>query len=306
MSSDEAARAGIIGAMSRPERNEQGPPIAIRAMLSGDIGASVRIKAAAFDVDPGEQADTSERWTRQARHLLMSDPGGSFVAERDGQTIGVVQALRRERLWCLSLLAVDPRAQSAGAGRRLLERALARAAPGDAGLIVGSNDPRALRLYGLAGFSLKPTLQSEGALDRRALPRPSGAIREAGAADLDELAAISRELRGAPHTRELQYAMDEGARLLRLADAGYAAVVPGHGLWMLAARDEATASALLWHALELAGETERPAIRWITAEQRWAVEVVLKAGLSLSSYGALCVRGEPGPLQPYLPSGPFA
>jgi hypothetical protein len=45
---------------------------------------------------------------------------------------------------------------------------------------------------------------------------------------------------------------------------------------------------------------------WITAEQQWAVEVVALAGLRLVPSRALCVRGRPGPLHPYLPSGPFA
>jgi hypothetical protein len=32
---------------------------------------------------------------------------------------------------------------------------------------------------------------------------------------------------------------------------------------------------------------------------------VLEAGLSLSPAGPICVRGDLGPLTPYLPSGPF-
>lgn len=37
-----------------------------------------------------------------------------------------------------------------------------------------------------------------------------------------------------------------------------------------------------------------------------AVAVLLGAGLQLTGHGALCVRGDPGPLRPYLPSAPFA
>jgi len=29
-------------------------------------------------------------------------------------------------------------------------------------------------------------------------------------------------------------------------------------------------------------------------------------GLRITSYGALCVAGEPGALRPFVPSGPFA
>jgi hypothetical protein len=44
----------------------------------------------------------------------------------------------------------------------------------------------------------------------------------------------------------------------------------------------------------------------MTGDQGWAVDLVLRAGLELSPYGALCVRGERGTLAPYLPSPPFA
>ena len=47
-------------------------------------------------------------------------------------------------------------------------------------------------------------------------------------------------------------------------------------------------------------------VRWITAAQQWAIEVLARAGLRLTAYGALCVRGMPGPLAPFLPSAPFA
>jgi hypothetical protein len=38
--------------------------------------------------------------------------------------IGVAEAIVRERVWCPSLLAVEPGVQSTGAGRALMERSL--------------------------------------------------------------------------------------------------------------------------------------------------------------------------------------
>jgi len=61
----------------------------------------------------------------------------------------------------------------------------------------------------------------------------------------------------------------------------------------------------LWRALDVGAAADQP-VRWITAGQDWAVSVVLGAGLGLTGHGALCVRGDPGPLAPYLPSAPFA
>jgi ribosomal protein S18 acetylase RimI-like enzyme len=280
------------------------PAYQIRAFRAPDLPVAADLAAAAFEIDIGERS-RADRWRRRVAHPLSTDPDGAFVAELDGSVIGVVQALRRERLWSLSLLAVAPRAQSGGAGRLLLERALAYGAGTDTGLIASSSDPRALRLYALAGFSLLPTFEATGTIDGKAWPRSGAEVRAGGPADLEALAAISRDIRGAPHTAELEFALGLGARLVRLGDRGFAVATPGRGVWLLVARDEEAAAALLWSALALA-EAERPSIGWITAGQQWAIEVVLGAGLQLIPNGALCVLGEPGPLRPFLPSGPFA
>jgi ribosomal protein S18 acetylase RimI-like enzyme len=281
------------------------PACHIRALERADLPAVAATSAAAFALDVGDPS-VAERWRERVAHPLTTDPGGCFVAERDERVVGAAQAIRRERVWCLSLLAVDPGAQSAGAGRALLARALSYGVGTDAGLIPSSSDPRALRLYALAGFALQPAFDAVGAVDRGSLPRPDPAVRDGGSADLEALASISRDVRGGPHTRELEFALGSGARLLRLADRGFAVAAPGHGVWLLVARDEAGASSLLWSALALVGETGQPLVRWMTADQQWAIDVVLRAGLQLTAFGALCVRGRPGPLRPFLPSGPFA
>lgn len=276
----------------------------VRPMLAADLASAASLSAEAFGVDVSDQS-AAERWRQRVAHLLATDPAGAFVAERAGRLIGAAQALRRERLWCLSLLAVQRCAQSVGTGRALLDAALEHRNGTDAGLIVSSNDPRALALYARAGFSLRPTLQANGPADRRALRRPSAIVESASADDLEALADISREIRGAPHTVEIEFALGRGAELLQIRDRGFAVAQPGSGVWLLVARDEQAASELLWSALAIAGDGERP-LRWITAGQDWAVQVAVQAGLRLSGYGALCVRGNPGPMRPFLPSSPFA
>ncbi len=44
---------------------------------------------------------------------------------------------------------------------------------------------------------------------------------------------------------------------------------------------------------------------FLDARQGWAMDVVLTAGLELVVGGAVCVRGELGPLRPYLPNGAY-
>ncbi len=278
--------------------------IEIRAMQPADLPAAARLSAAAFNFDISNP-DTSRRWQHRLAHALKSDPDGSFVAEREGVMIGIAQAMLREELWCLSLLTIDPEAQSCGAGRELLVSALEHGAGARAGLIVSSNDPRALRMYARAGFSVRPTLQAEGKLDRRALPPPDPELREGDSGDLQSVSAISREIRGAPHTQELEFALGQGAQLFLLTDRGFSVAMPGETPWLLVARDEPAAQSLLNRALLATNHRDEVGVRWITAGQDWALDLLVRAGLSLQAYGALCVRGEPGPLRPFLPSGPF-
>jgi hypothetical protein len=73
---------------------------------------------------------------------------------------------------------------------------------------------------------------------------------------------------------------------------------------LLAATTPETASDLLWSCLAECDGSDVE-VHWITSTQNWALPVVLGAGLSLSPAGPICVRGELGPLSPYLPSGPF-
>lgn len=283
----------------------QAPGVTLRPMCAEDIPASMTVSAQAFEFELAD-ARTRRLWEMRVAHPLATDPRGAFVAELEGSIVGVAQALRRGELWVLTLLTVLPAAQGSGAGRALLEAALGHGGRTGPGLIVSSNDPRAMRLYARAGFALMPTLETRGSLDRRALPAADGRVREAGAGDVAALEAISLELRGGSHTPDLLLAIEQGALLLRVEDEGFAVAMPGHGVWMVAARERETARALLWHALALAGGGERPVVRWITADQDWAVEVLLRAGYGLTAYGALAVRGRPGPLRPYIPSGPFA
>jgi predicted N-acetyltransferase YhbS len=275
-------------------------------MVAADLDAVATISATAFDHDISDEAAAS-RWHERIAYPLEVDPDGAFVAERDGRVIGAGQAMRRERLWLLSLLTVDPTVQSAGAGRALMDRTLAYGDATDAGLIVSSNDPRAMRLYARAGFAMLPALRSDGSPDRSKFPAADRRVRAGNADDLERLDAIPREIRGAPHTPEVAFllARDGEARLLLIEGRGFAVVLPGWAVWLLVAREEDSARALLWAAIEAVGDSDQSYVNWITGDQQWAVDVVVRAGLRLTTYGALCVRGHPGPLRPFLPSGPF-
>lgn len=272
-------------------------------MVAGDLEAAARVAAAAFSRDLSDEA-LARRWRERIAYPWRTDPGGAFVAELDGQVIGVAQAIVRERLWCLSMLAAEPGIQSTGVGRALMERVARYGNGAGPGLIVSSNDPRALRLYAVSGFALHPTFEASGIVDRSRLPALGGSVREDDGEDLEAFAGLTRKVRGAPYTDDLRFLCAHGARLLRIGDRGFAAVNPEGMLWALVARDEESAGALLWNALALADGAAR--VRWITGAQQWAIDILARAGLPLTAYGALCVRGSPGPLAPFLPNNSFA
>ena len=113
-------------------------------------------------------------------------------------------------------------------------------------------------------------------------------------------------MRGAAHTPDLGLALSRGASVFALEDRGFVVTMPGRGVWLLAARDEQAATDLLWYALDRLIEEPRIVIDFVSGAQQWALQVFISARLAFHSYGAICTRGDVGPLHPYIPSPPFA
>lgn len=279
--------------------------VRVRPMAEQDIHQVATVTAESFETDIST-APLRHGWEQRLRHALHSDPDGAFVSEHDGVVTGAAQAVIRERLWILSLIAVSPTLGRGGEGRALMQAALDYDPGCEGGLIVASDDPRALRLYASAGFALEATFEAKGKVDPALLPAPDPRITSVPPAQLETLAPISRAARGAGHGPDLGVALFRDASFFRLEDRGWVATMPARGVWALAARDDQAATALLWHGLAQLQEQPQLEIGWISGRQRWAIDVVLAARLSLTTYGALGVRGEVGPLYPYIPSPPFA
>jgi hypothetical protein len=74
---------------------------------------------------------------------------------------------------------------------------------------------------------------------------------------------------------------------------------------LLAARDDEAARDLLWSALAAVQPGATAQVDFLTAEQGWAIDIVLRAGLALSPDGPVFVRGDVGPMRPYVPSGAY-
>lgn len=276
-------------------------------MTEADVEAAFGASQAAFEARNERWPPTTEppdvRWRRgveRVSHLLATDPAGAWVADDGTGVRAVAMALVREGVWGLSLLAVAPSVQSNGVGRRLLERALATAEGTRGQIILSSLDPRALRSYARAGFALQPSVEGFGVVRRDAIPGGLG-VREGSGDDLDLAAAVDREVRGASHGPDHEKLLEAGFDLLVLPDRGYAFQRDGSPA-LLATRDEDAARALLWAVLAAAPSGHESGVMFVTQGQDWAVPVMLDAGLSLEPCGPTFVRGQLGPMTPYLPN----
>ncbi|MBA2455048.1 MAG: GNAT family N-acetyltransferase [Nocardioidaceae bacterium] len=282
-------------------------------MRTGDVTVAESVTDLAFaalEDRPGmplprRSTARARRWRDRAEHLLRHDAGGCWVAEDEGHVVGVTMALRRESLWGLSSYGVLPRLQGAGIGKALLEVAVAYGAGCLRGFICSSHDPRAARRYRSAGFTLYPAMLLTGQVDRSLLPVSEG-VREGSAGDLDLCNSVDRQVRGAAHGPDFEVLLNRSTLLVcdQLTGSGYCFVETDGSPHVLAATNRRVASRLLWEALARADPASPISFGDVTAEQEWAVDIALAAGLTVRNEGYVCLR-HMRPPTPYLPSAHF-
>jgi GNAT superfamily N-acetyltransferase len=292
------------------------PSLLVRPMRAEDVPGAERLTDESYhEVDLAEglpgglvpvrrSAGRSRAWQERTLHLLGTDPGGCWVAERDGEPVGIAVSSTRELMWILASFAVRPEVQGLGVGRALLDAAAAHGRGCLRGMLASSADPRAVRRYRSAGFDLHPQMLLHGTVDRAAIPPPRH-VREARPGDTDLMDSVDRRARGAAHgpDHELLARSCRGLVVDRPGSSGYA-WVDGAGVpVLLAATDRRTATALMWEALASAGH-EPVTVARITAANGWAVDVGLAARLAVHQLGYLCLRHMKPPT-PYLHHSSF-
>ena len=279
----------------------------IRAMEPSDVPAAAAVAIAAIDQMPGYSPEALQaRQEARIAHMQHTDPEGAWVADEDGEVVGLALAIVRDRvwlegLWGLSLLAVRPDRQARGIGRELLDASLRTAREAGAALILSSVDPKAMRRYARAGFDLHPCV---GAAGIPAVVRPEPEAEEVTPAECAGIARLAgRAVRGAAYdVRDLEMLVAGGCSLLAVAGRGFAAHHEGSPK-LLAATDEDAAAALLRACFAASPRGGTVQVDLIHAGNDWAVRTCLDAGLALSPDGPLFTRGTLGPLRPWIPSG---
>ena len=285
-------------------------PVTYRPMREADLPGVHEVNLRAFaDLDrrlgtpyPGPPPDPAVALLR-LRRLLEADPGGAWVAERDGAVAGVALALLREGLWGLSLLVVDPGVQGTGAGRELLARAYDYGNGARGRVILSSSDPRAMRVYARLGLELHPAIAATGVPQGMEAPAE---VRPGGPEDLPLTEAVDRAVRGAAHGADVLTMLQGGHELLVAPERGYA-MLRGRQVRLLGAFDDDGARTVLRGALARIGERGESAhVEFLTVRQQWAIDVCVEARLDLQAdCGCVFTGGDVGPFSPYLPSGAY-
>jgi GNAT superfamily N-acetyltransferase len=249
------------------------------------------------------EATRAARQHARIRHLLDTDPGGSWVAEQEGRVVGVGLALIREGVWGFSLFAVAQELQGSGVGRELFARCWEYGAGARGHLVLSSTNSQAMGIYARTGLPIRPCVAAAGIPDLSRAPSVDGVV-DAGEAGIALADAIGRELRGAGHGRDLPVPMAHGARLLVFEDRAFA-LARASNVILLGARDEQAAQCMLWGLFVSGPAGATVNVDFLTAGQDWALPVCLDARLMLSPDGPMFAGGALGPLAPYIPSGAY-
>lgn len=291
--------------------------VLIRPMRSTDIAAAEDVSAEAFlqleretrrSTDPAPRRRPTQGvtpWCERTAHFLETDPKGCWVAERGDAMIGFATSFRRDLSWFLATYAVLPGHQGAGTGKAILDAALSHSVGCLRGMLAASDDPRALRRYQLAGFSLYPQLYLRGVVDRSAIPVIEH-VRDGTPGDFALMDSIDRRLRDAAHG--VDHPVLSRLHHLFVRDrstgSGYVYVDAEGQPVLLAATNRRTATRLLWVALASSTRGSEVTIGHVTAANQWALDVGLAARLPVRTAGYLALRGMKPPT-PYLHHGVF-
>ena len=213
------------------------------------------------------------------------------MAEVDGEMVGCATSLTRELMWILATYVVRPGLQGQGIGKALLAAALHHGRGCLRGMLSASADPKAIRRYRAAGFSLHPQMYLSGTVDRAAIPVVEK-VRDGSAGDFELMDSIDRRVRGAAHGPD--HALLLGMFRLVVSDTSTGSratpTTPPTGCRPCSPRPTGVRRpGCCGSASPPAGEPSR--VPHVTAANEWAIDVGLAARLDLVQEGYLALRG---------------
>jgi GNAT superfamily N-acetyltransferase len=305
--------------------------VRIRPAEPADLPACARIWREGINdylrrLNQREIPDDLAAISRLHAHLLATDPDTFLVAVRKGdadgdgkRVIAFGAAIRRDGVWFLSMLFVEPGEQGAGLGRALLERILP--ADGDPVLATATDSQQPISNALYAAFGMVPRMPLLSLVGRPAdwdafgtLPAgvaavpfedlAGGAHRElAGAVD-----GIDREVAGFGHPADHRFLRLEGRRgfLFRAGERilGYGYAGESGRVGPIAVRDEALLAPALGHVLR-AVEPRGASALWVPGLADRAVVPLLRAGFRLDQFPVLLCWTRPfADFRRYAPISP--
>ncbi len=324
-------------------------PVAYRPARETDLDACARVWKRALEEyqarlnQPAMPEDALAPLVRLLGHLLATDPTRFWVAVRGRgeaeQVLGFASASRREDLWFLAMLFVDPSAQAAGIGQALMDRAQAGGDAGPGGPAVpGPDDPleSGIRRWGMCTDALQPISNAlyarRGMMPRlpiwrlagevrrwAALPVPSRGLEvvpfEAIAGDgpdghrrlAEIVSGLDREILGSTHGADHAYLRREGRTAFLVRERGgralgYAYGSGGGRLGPVAALDPALHPALIGAAIRETPVLGTVAL-WVPGSSAIATRALLDAGLRFDGFpGLICWSTPDHPFDRYIPS----
>lgn len=147
-----------------------------------------------FDLDFAAGCTAAEGWASETRQefegFLAHDPDGCFVAEVNGNPIGICVATSYGEAGFLGELIVVPEMRGRGVGHRLIGHAVEYLRSRGAQNIFLDGDPPVVPLYERVGFrKVCRSLRFGGRIQRQSHPH----VRAMRADDLDTIGAMDRD-----------------------------------------------------------------------------------------------------------------
>jgi ribosomal protein S18 acetylase RimI-like enzyme len=222
--------------------------VSIRTLLDTDLAGAEKILSSAFQRSHG--------WITDLCLYRKVQPDGYFLAEQDGEPVGMLGATIYSSYSYIGLMAVQPDYQKKGIGRALMQHVLAWLDERQVPLVMLDASPAGQPLYeslGFAAYEKVEVLERSGGGSPGSCPTQ---VRPIQAADLGLISVADTNAFGADRSRVLHLLLETyPGRAFLLPEAP--GIIAGHvfaqenriGPWVM--QDDTQAELLLQAALSL-------------------------------------------------------